>query len=313
MGKSLVLYFHRENDAAMWERIILALKQRYQLVSLPQLEELLLKTEKLNNICHISFDDGDSSFYQIVYPVLIKHQVPVSLFLSPEILVKGVNYWFQEIRDYDEGVMKQLIAKYFSIPMISLKPFSFREIFMCLSFGVMTKLITAYRQELKCGPTLSQNMSLAEALEVDRSGLVTIGAHSIHHPILQNEEDENCLKEIEESIKGLQQLLGHPVRYFAYPNGIPGIDFGEREMKYLKDCGVTLAFSTELDHLSSRVNMLSIPRMGYPRMGLSPGNPLINFRLGMGNNWINIKSFGRLSEKKIRARINLLLGDKRIK
>lgn len=48
--------------------------------------------------------------------------------------------------------------------------------------------------------------------------------------------------------------------------------------------------------------------MSFARMGLSPSNPLIYFRLSLGRKWIDIKSIGRESEKKIREQINLVLG-----
>ena len=306
MSKGLVLYFHRENDGAMFERIIIALKQRYQLVSLPVLEELMLNKGNLDRICHISFDDGDQSFYHIVFPVLKKHGVPVSLFLSPEILVSRGNYWFQEVNDYEEDLMRQIISTYYGLPVSRLEPFSIKDIIKQLPYSVISHLISTYRLEKKYEPKPPYNMSLAEVLEVENSGLVTIGAHSLHHPILQNEDDQNSLSEIRGSLHGLQQLLGHPVRYFAYPNGIPDIDFGEREINYLRDNGVTMAFSTELDHISPGVNMLSIPRMGFPRMGLSPSNPLIYFRLSLGKKWINIKTLGSTSEKRIREKLKLL-------
>ena len=102
-------------------------------------------------------------------------------------------------------------------------------------------------------------------------------------------------------------MLGHPIKYFAYPNGRPGIDFEEREINYLQDNKITMAFSTELDHLSAESNLLSIPRMGFARMGLNPSNPLIALRLNLGKRWFDVKSIGRPSEKKVRERISKLL------
>ena len=78
--KSLVFNFHNEQDATLFEKIIVSLKAKYQLVSIGELERLLLQKKKPDNICHISFDDGERSFYNIIFPVLKKYDVPVSLF-----------------------------------------------------------------------------------------------------------------------------------------------------------------------------------------------------------------------------------------
>jgi len=308
MGKSFVLYFHDEADEALFEKIILSLKSRYQLVSAVELEELLLGKTKLENICHITFDDGERSFYTVVFPILKKHQVPVSLFLSPEILTTGKNFWFQEIRGYDSTIVKDIIARQLQISKQKINKFSYQNILKSLTYAEISGIIHTYRQETNCPEKMSLNISLDEVHEIENSGLVTIGAHTLNHPILKNEDDKSCSAEIAESIKQFEELLQHPVKYFAYPNGRPHIDFGEREIRCLKQNNISMCFSTELDTLSADTNMLSIPRMGFARMGLSPSNPLIYFRLSLGRKWIDIKSVGRQSEKTIREKINAAIG-----
>ena len=294
----------------MFERIIVSLKANYQLVSAEELELLLLQQEKLKNICHISFDDGEKSFYNKIFPVLKKHSVPVSLFLSPEIVTTNSNFWFQESMGYNNDLVKKLIAQRMQITVDAIRPYSFQQVCKNLPIDDIMAVIGSYQQLTHCGSKAPMNMNLDEMLEVHRSGLVTIGAHSLHHPILKNEDDNRSRTEITASINGLQQLLGHAIRYFAYPNGRPGIDFGEREMQYVRENNIAMAFSSELDHLSPPVNMLSVARTGFPRMGLSPTNPFIFFRLNLGKRWVDIKSIGKPSEKNIRDRIHLILEKK---
>ena len=237
--------------------------------------------------------------------------MPVSLFLSPEILVSNRNFWFQEIKGYDNKLMKKLIAQRVQIPEVALGSFSLMDLCKALKIADILAVSETYRQQTNCGLKDSMNMNAEEIITIERSGLVTTGAHTLHHPVLKNEEDNCSYSEITGSIQQLQQLLGHPIRYFAYPNGRPEIDFGEREMQYLKENNIAMAFSTELDHLTSGVNMLSVPRTGFPGMGLSPSNPLIYFRLDLGKKWIDIKSIAKPSEKTIRERIGLILSKER--
>lgn len=310
MAKSIILNFHSEQDGPLFERIILSLRSKYQLVSTEQLEQLLLQKKELKNICHISFDDGERSFYNIIYPLLKKHNVPVSLFLSPEIIDTQRNFWFQEVDGYDNDLMKKLIAERMHVAVEALRAFSFQQVCKNLKIADITAVMEAYRQLTNCGLKASMNMTLRQVLEVESSGLVTIGAHTLHHPILKNEDDKSSYFEITESIQRLQQIAGHPIRYFAYPNGRPGIDFNDREMQYLRENNIAIAFSSALEHLSPRVNMLSVPRTGFPRMGLSPSNPLIYFRLYLGKRWVGIKSINKPSEKKVREQISLILNKK---
>jgi len=307
MGKSFVLIFHKEENGQLFEKIIIALKARYKLLSLEQLEELLISKKEIKNNCHISFDDGDRSFYNITFPLLKKHNIPVSLFVSPDIISTNTNFWFQETGDYNEEILKSILSKYLDIPAAKLNEFSSQSIFKCLQVKDIKNVIELYRQQTDCGKKAPQNMNLEQLKELEASGLITIGAHTISHPILKNESDENCFYEIAGSIKALEKLLGHRIRYFAYPNGRPGIDFGEREISYLQQNGITMAFSSELNTLSAGTELFSVPRMGFARMGLVPSNPLIAFRLNAGKRWFDIRSIGKPTEKEIRERIKRVL------
>ncbi len=307
MAKGLVLAFHKEENSELFERIILALKARYSLVSASRLEQLLSQGTSTKNVCHITFDDGLQSFYTVVFPLLKKHHVPVSLFVSPEIIRTGDNFWFQETEDYTEEVVKDILARELQVAAGKLNGFSSQAVFKCLPVSRIKKIITCYQQQENCGKKASQNMTVAQLKEVDHSGLVAVGAHTINHPILQNEDNDSSLYEIGESVSALARMLEHPVRYFAYPNGRPGIDFGEREMNCLRMNNIAMAFSTELDTLSPGNDLLSIPRMGFARMGLSASNPLIRLRMNMGKKWIDVKSIGKPTEKEIREKIKAII------
>jgi peptidoglycan/xylan/chitin deacetylase (PgdA/CDA1 family) len=307
MAKSLVLVFHKEENGPLFEKIIIALKARYTLVPVAQLKDLLLNKKELKKVCHISFDDGYKSFYTVVFPILKKYKVPVSLFVSPEIIIAEKNYWFQEIEGYDEVLLKNILAQHLNISYNSICRFPIKAIFKCLPVSTIKEIIEHYQQQTSCGIKDSENINIDQLKEMSSSGLVTIGAHTINHPVLANESDAGCRYEIAESIKLLESILSHPVKYFAYPNGWPGLDFGEREINYLKETNITLAFSTELDHLTANTNPLSISRMGFARMGLSPFNPLIYFRLNAGKKWINIKAFGKPPENELRQKIRTII------
>jgi len=128
-------------------------------------------------------------------------------------------------------------------------------------------------------------MSESELKEVYNSGLVAIGAHTQNHPILANETETTAQYEIQSSILELSEILADPVKYFAYPNGIPQIDFGEREMNFLKAMNIKLALSTENKSFSIKDNPLNIPRNG-----ISKGNKSFLFlKLLMGSKWDIVK------------------------
>ncbi len=307
MAKGLVLVFHKEDDGVLFEQILLALKSGYSLVTAAELEQVLLQKKSTANTCHITFDDGLLSFYTVIFPLLKKHKTPASLFVSPEVIASGNNFWFQETEGYDETAFKNIISSELDLPVTKLAGFSSQQVLKCLPVNRINKIIESYRQQTGSEKKSPRNMNADQLRELDASALVTIGAHTINHPVLKNENDRDCFDEINRSVRDLEKILNHSVPYFAYPNGRPVIDFGEREMQYLHEAGISMAFSTELDTLSGTKNMLSVPRMGFARMGLSAANPLIKFRLGLGKNWIDVKSIGKPTEKEIREKIKKII------
>ena len=62
---------------------------------------------------------------------------------------------------------------------------------------------------------------------------ITAGAHTRFHPILTKCPDSLALDEIRMSRIELEQMLGHPVEHFAYPNG----NYSPRELKLVKESG----------------------------------------------------------------------------
>ena len=62
------------------------------------LDEVLNNTNKKNNLCHLTFDDGDISFNQI-FEYLEQKKIYSTLYVSPKIISESKNYWFQEIEE----------------------------------------------------------------------------------------------------------------------------------------------------------------------------------------------------------------------
>lgn len=71
-----------------------------------------------------------------------------------------------------------------------------------------------------------------------------------------------------------------PIHSFAYPNGKPGFDFGEREMNILKQHDIRLAFTTEERTLRINDNLMSVPRSGFE----GGSTPYIYVKLMSGGN-----------------------------
>lgn len=266
-----VINFHDVKDQSWFEQTLLFLKRKYQMISVQDVINYYYNGMKLSNTCLVTVDDGAMTSYSVIYPILKKHHVPAIFFISPEkMMQKGEhrNFWFQEARYCDDGnaLMEKIHSGNYPIDDI-------------------WEIIDSYQQEHHIGILPNQNMTLKEVREIDSEGLVAIGAHTMDHPFLARESDSKSKYEIEESVKELENLLGHQILSFAYPNGTPAKDFGKREIDTVSRTTCKVAFSTEAKKFSRKDNVYSIPRFG-----LSTGSPLfIHIKLMLGSHYATVK------------------------
>jgi peptidoglycan/xylan/chitin deacetylase (PgdA/CDA1 family) len=280
-----VVNFHSIENGKWFQRTLLFLKRNFRIVSIREIEEFYFQGKKKNNVCHITFDDGDITFYKNVFPLLKEFRIPVTIFLSPDIISQRKNFWFQEIIDYDENELLRIILSKYGKANEKQKQPNLLGLFKTLKIHEIWDVIHSYHQSTGAKPKPFSNMGIDEINELKQSGLIDFGAHTLSHPILKNETSDVAYHEITESINGLSRILDDSVKYFAYPNGIPLTDFSAREMTILNDAGIKMAFSTENKSFTIRDNPLMIPRSGFSYGSL----PYIATKLILGGYWNKLR------------------------
>ncbi len=302
MSKSIVLMFHEIHDEAWFEEILRVLGRKYKYVSFYDLRDMLIKKNYVERIAHITFDDGHKSIYTKAFPVLKKLGLPSTLFVSPQVIEHEHNYWFQRVRslrsaDFQQAVLERSKDFFNS----DIKRYSIHSILKSLPYYVIDEIVSKFEKEHSELIESYMNVSREELIEMSDSGLVEIGAHTVNHPILVNESDKDSAYEINESIKCLSRLVNKQIRAFAYPNGQPIMDFGQREMKIVSEAGIELAFSTESSSIYDGADPMSIPRIG-----ISKGNPYyVTQKIRFAKQWIQMRNLV-LKETELTERKKLL-------
>jgi peptidoglycan/xylan/chitin deacetylase (PgdA/CDA1 family) len=212
----------------------------------------------------------------------------------------GGNFWFQEIGGYDESLLRRIAAQVLKAPVQLLSGFSPEVILKTMPLFQIERVIGRYRESLNHPCKASQNLSASALQEIAATGLVSIGAHSMNHPILANEDDATCEAEIAGSVSGLSSLLKRRVEHFAYPNGIPEMDFGVREERLLRDSGIRMAFTTESRHLSTSDKTLRIPRLAISN---GESMPRVIAKMLLGTEWGRVKRIAGVGEYVQRRRL----------
>lgn len=254
-----IIVLHEIHDPNWLDNAFKILKRNYNMIAAEELENYYYNSANLKNSCHVTFDDGDKGFYENILPIVKKHKVPVSTYVSPKMAAEQKNFWFQEIKGYNDEKMIEIINQVTNNKK-DIQPQFVKPFLKTLKLNVIWEIIHLYQKETNEPPKKPMNMTIDQLKELKSSGLVEIGAHTLNHPILINEEEDFAKIEIEKSIDLLGDILNSEIKYFAYPNG----NYSNREIEILRNKGIKLAFSTKKDKISLENNNYSIPRSGSP-------------------------------------------------
>ncbi len=93
--------------------------------------------------------------------------------------------------------------------------------------------------------------------EMQRSGLIEFGSHTLSHRELPALSDAAAKQEIEQSKQTLEAHLGLLVRSFCYPAG----RVSDRDAEFIHNAGYEIAVTTKRGHAEPDQDPLRLPRM----------------------------------------------------
>lgn len=125
-------------------------------------------------------------------------------------------------------------------------------------------------------------LSWEEIKQLSEDPLVTIGAHTVSHPVLKNLPDEKCMREIFDCKSLIEEKTGIKVEHFAYPFGGHEHAFS-REYEFAEEAGYKTAVTTISANIfrGHRRKLMCLPRIEY---GSS-----------MNNNTLELIKYGMIS------------------
>lgn len=257
----------------LFERQIMFLKENFQVISLDSLSDLLTSPEKLpKKAVVITFDDGYKDNFTYAYPILKKHGVSATIFLTTGVINAVRPFWWEEL-DYlveNSLITGRIVLQGFGEFSLHSKSDKTRAKIRIADF---MKRIT-YNERQKALNELALNvgkkgindvgkdmlLSWAEIKEMATNG-ITFGAHTVNHPILTTMPIELCRREIVQSKKDIEAVLGAPVTSFAYPNGSCNCDI----IRIVRESGFTCAVTTRpYGLIGKRDNVFALRRIDAP-------------------------------------------------
>lgn len=217
-----------EITPAYLEKLILDYKKNgYLFTNLDAIYEKLqqsmfLKRKKMVNI---SFDDGFVDIYHYAFPIFCKYNIPFTIYLTSDFPNKKAKLWWIAldlfIRENDVIVLgdntthichtqeqkqllfEELLTRIYESDKTPLAFFT--ELF--------PDVYTTYENKLN-----SLVLSWSMLSEMVRSGLCTMGSHTVSHPILTKLNYEEIMYEMEYSARYIADKLHCKVEHFSYPH-----------------------------------------------------------------------------------------------
>ena len=221
-----ILLFHGtpRREASALERELRWLKRRFQIVPLRSIVAAASNGGTLGCKLALTFDDGLRSNIEVAYPVLHRLAIPATFFVCPGLVDRAKWLWTHEARRrlsrLSVAARRELAQEWRASTDI--------EEFVAWMKTLDTPARRRVEQRLReatpdFAPTPAERdeFDLADWRELRRldPAVVTIGSHTLTHPILPGMPAAELEQEVRDSRRQLERSLERPVDTFAYPNG----------------------------------------------------------------------------------------------
>lgn len=301
----VVLNYHRIGaaghsmlDHALWsatqddfETQVKTLKAHFDLIGIDDLASAIGdasrdETRRRHRFAMITFDDGYIDNYELAFPVLQAHDATATFFLttsfvgdrqlgwwdeiawmvrsSPRRTLRLMSPWFDEAVDFStepaDELIGHLLRRFYSLPGHQTASY----------LDWIAEATGSGRAPDILSDTLWMNWN--QAREMADAGM-SIGAHTVTHPVLANLSAEEQLFEVLESRLTIEQATGQSVNAFSHPVGRRD-SFNADTRSALSQAGFDWAFS----YYGGFVSGQTADRFDIPRFAVEADTDQSEFR-----------------------------------
>lgn len=187
-----------------------------------------------------TFDDGYRNLYQLALPILERFEIPAVLFVCSEPVIGRRFFWYDKVA---------LLHGEERVRAMKALPYAdwLRE---CEAME-----LSALDETHPASPLLPKQL---EALS--RHPLIELGGHTRSHAVLSRAPEDRQRAEILRNREEIEELTGTKVRAFAYPGGLPEVDYDPISVRIVSEVGFELAFTTQPAFADELGSPLQIPR-----------------------------------------------------
>jgi peptidoglycan/xylan/chitin deacetylase (PgdA/CDA1 family) len=231
----------------------------FDFVAMDDVCERLATPSRRKPFAVLTFDDGYRDNLEHAWPILRRNDVPWTVYVVPDFLDGTGRLWWIELERViaqREQIVLRLGQEDIHLPTgtVAQKQAAYRLVERRWREaspedqrdGLASLAAMAHNAPQELTRSLCANWD--EITELARDPLVTIGAHTMSHPVLSRLRDEDALSEMRTSRIAIEERLKRPVTHLAYPHG-DKVAVGGREHRLANAAGFATAVTTRPAHL----------------------------------------------------------------
>ncbi len=240
-SQSLILTYHRfsedesphKTSARTFTEHLHYLQKYYDVVPLTRITEAVKNGYSAPRLAAITIDDGHHDAYEVAYPILRNFGFPATLFVVTDFLDEKDWLWTDKVRFITAKTTSEevnFVIKGRRIRMMLNGSESRLDAASRLNAqlkkmpdDVKESYIARIGSELKVRipkipPQEFSPINWEQARELEANG-ISIGSHTVTHPILTNVFESQLKFEINHSRARIHKMIGTEPDSFCYPNG----------------------------------------------------------------------------------------------
>jgi peptidoglycan/xylan/chitin deacetylase (PgdA/CDA1 family) len=220
-----------------------------------------------------TFDDGYRDNAEYALPVLRRHSVPATLYVTTSFADGHGRLWWLEL---EEAILRldRIVFRHdgrsFDLPAGSAleKWRAFDAVYWRLRAGSEEALLAVIGELAQAAGVVSRELTRGLCMDWEELARIAaepdlaIGAHTCTHPMLAKHDYHTARFEIIACKEKIEKKLKFPVRHFAYPVG-DRTSAGVRDFQLAREAGYETAVTTRPGHVFAghRDHLHALPRV----------------------------------------------------